>query len=102
MPDKQTPIPSYQRVEGIDTARVVVVQPCTEHPQPAQFPAVLMRKNIIGVVGASPVVAVSAHWSSFDELAGNGAIPLILSLKGLNENFIDIFDCHRAFLAGEV
>src|SRR5258706_14553698 len=62
----------------------------------------VMREDIIGVVGARPVVEVFTHRSSFDELAGNSTITPILVLKGARENFIDVLRCHRSSLAGEV
>ena len=57
VPDDAAPVSVDERVERVDAARVVVVEPRREHAQAAQLAAVLVRVDVVRIVGPRAVVA---------------------------------------------
>ena len=52
MADDGAPIFLDQRIHGVDRLRVGVIEPGAEDTQPAQLAAVLVRHDVVGIVGA--------------------------------------------------
>jgi len=58
-------------VERVYRSRVIVVQPGGEKPETAQLAAVLVRNDVVRVIGTGTVVAKMTERMSGDVLAGD-------------------------------
>src|SRR4030095_751281 len=63
-----------QSVEGIDAARVIMIQPGAENPQSAQLTSMFMRNDVVRIIRANTVVSILPEKSPWNKLAGHGSI----------------------------
>ncbi len=77
MADDRAAAGADERVEAVDAARVVVVQPGAEDEQPAQLAAMLVREDVVRVVRPRAVVAERSHGLALERLAGQDPVAAV-------------------------
>src|SRR4030095_10594752 len=91
-----------QSVEGIDAARVIMIQPGAENPQSAQLTSMFMRNDVVRIIRADTVVSILPEKSPWNKLAGHGSILAIGSLPGSSENLIKVLFLHRPYFPDQI
>ena len=85
-----------QHVDGVDGARVVVVEPGRHHPEAAQLAAVLMGEDIVRVVGTGAVIAERPQVLARQDLAGHGPVAAVRGPGHFIEQLVDVPPVHLA------
>src|SRR5690606_8237356 len=80
----------HERIERVDAARIVVVEPGREDPQPAQLTPMLVREDVVGIVRARAVVAEPPHGFPRQRLARQYAVAAVLRPRGLLEERLEL------------
>ena len=79
-----------ERVECVGRLEVREIGPCAEHAQCAQLPAVLVRDDVVGIVGTRAVILETAQDLAGQQSAGNDTIRSIGSPGDVLENRVHI------------
>jgi hypothetical protein len=90
------PFGLHVRVEAVDRAGVVVVQPRREDPQAPELAPPLMGEDVVRVVRAGPVVAILSDDLSRDETARDDSHRPIGLSRRILEPVLDVRVPNRA------
>ena len=85
-----------QRVHRIDGLGVGVVDPRAEDAQAAQLAAILVRDDVVGVVGPRAFVLEAFERRAFERGADDHAVGPVLVAVGTGQLLVDVGGPHRA------
>ena len=88
----------HERVEGILSLRIDVIDPGGKHAQSSELAAMFMRHDVVGVVGSGAVILKWTEWLTLHPQAGQHPIGTVRIPRDVLQHVIDICDGHRAFL----
>src|ERR1700740_662159 len=75
-----------ERIQRIPGLCIHAVNPCSKQEHSAQFPSILVRKEVIRIVGACTVIQKFADRFAFELLAGKNAIAAVAIAFGAIQN----------------
>ena len=99
VPDNAAAAVGDHRIERVDGLRVDVVHPRGERAVRPQLPAMLVRDDVVGIVGAGPVETESTDRPARKCFAGDDAVRPVGIAMGLAEQRPDVRLLERATLS---